>query len=176
MVTLSKAPTPTKASVVDVATVRIGCPILSNYQPVQVPDGTTDYTFSAQIMDESIDNTPPCGKGKPLAVSDLSCKIWLVKEQGDVSQLGANIDKLPDDQRQATWNLQRPFPKEETDALQMDNGSATAMTCNPTGGETTWHYKLSQDLAPGTYYMAVLANWHGAYSNWAWGPLTIAKS
>ena len=176
VLTVSKSPVPTKAPAVDIAAVRIGCPIPGNYQPVQLSDGTTDYTFSAQIVDKSIDNASACGKGKPLAVSDLSCKIWLVKAQDDVRNLGDRISKLPDAERQATWNLQMPFPKEDTNALQMDSGSTTATTCNPTGGQTTWHYKLSPNLDPGTYYMAVLANWHGAYSNWTWVPLTVAKN
>ncbi len=176
VLTVNKAPIPTKAPTVDLATVRIGCPIPDNYQQTQVPDGTTDYTFSAQIVDKSIDNTSACGKGKPLAVADLSCKIWLVKEQDDVRKLLERIDKLPNDQQQAMWNLQTPFPKEVTDALQMDGGSSSTMNCNPTGGETTWHYKLSPNLEPGTYYIAVLANWHGAYSNWGWVPLMVAKN
>ena len=176
VLTVNKAPTPTKAPTLDIATVRIGCPILGNYQQAEVPDGTTDYTLSAQIVDKSIDNTSPCGKGKPLAAPDLSCKMWLVKEQDDVRKLGERISKLPDDQKQATWNLQMPFPKEDMQALQMDNGSSTAMTCNPTGGETTWHYKLSPNLEPGTYYMAILANWHGSYSNWTWVPIMVAKN
>jgi len=176
VLTVSKAPTPTKAPTVDIATVKIGCPIPGSYQPTQIPDGTTDYTFSAQIVDRSIDNTPPCGKGNPLAISDLSCKMWLVKEQDDARKLADRVNKLPDAQKQAMWSLQTPFPQEVTQGLQMDNGSASAMTCNPKGGLTTWHYKLAPDLEPGTYYIAVLANWHGAYSNWTWVPLTIAKN
>jgi hypothetical protein len=173
---VGKSPTPTQAPTVDLATVRIGCPIPGSYSTDQVPDGITDYTFSAQIVDKSIDNTSACGKGKPLAMPDLSCKMWLVKEQDDVRKLGERISKMPDGQRQAAWNLQVPFPKEDTQALQMDNGSSTSMNCNPTGGETTWHYKLSPALKPGTYYIAVLANWHGAYSNWTWVPLMVAKN
>lgn len=173
---VNKSPVPTKAPAVDIATVRIGCPIKGDYQQVQVPDGTTDYTFSVQIVDQSIDHTPPCGKGNPLAVPDLSCKMWLVKEEHDASQLGERINKLPNDQKQAIWNLQMPFPKEITNALQMDSGSSSTMTCNPKGGQTTWHYKLSPDLEPGNYFIAVLANWHGAYSNWIWTPVTVAKN
>ncbi|GAC1376357.1 MAG: hypothetical protein NVS2B12_34980 [Ktedonobacteraceae bacterium] len=174
---VSKAPTPTQqASTADIATVRIGCPIPGDYKAVQVSDGTTDYTFSAQIVDKSLDNGSACGKGKPLAAVDLSCKMWLVKEQDDIRKLADHINKLPADQRQAMWNLQQPFPKEVTNALVMDAGSMPAMTCNSTGGATTWHYKLSPQIAPGTYYIAILANWHGGYSNWTWVPLTIAKS
>ncbi len=176
VLTVSKAPTPTKAPAVDIATVRIGCPIIGNYQPVQVSDGTTDYTFSAQIVDQSIDHTPPCGHGNPLAIPDLSCKIWLVKQQDDPGKLGERINQLPNDQKQAMWNLQMPFPQEVVNALQMDSGSSSTMTCNPAGGVTTWHYKLSPDLGPGNYYIAVLANWHGAYSNWVWRPLTVARN
>ncbi len=159
--TVSKSPTATKAPTVNIAQVKIGCPIPGNYQQTQISDGTTDYTFSAQIVDRSIDPTPPCGKGNPLALPDLSCKMWLVKEQDDVRKLADRINKLPADEREAVWNLQMPFPKEDTKALQMDTGSTAATTCNPTGGPTTWHYKLSPDLDPGTYYIAILANSHG---------------
>ncbi len=174
--TVSKVPTPTKAPTVDIATVKIGCPINSSYQPTQIADGTTDYTFSTQIVDQSLDKTPPCGHGNPLAAPGLSCKIWLVKEQDDARKLATRVNKLADDQKQAMWNLQTPFPNELAQAFLMDSGSTTAMTCNPKGGPTTWHYKLSPDLDPGTYYIAVLANWHGAYSNWNWVPLTVAKN
>jgi hypothetical protein len=175
---IDRKPTPTKTTTVDIATVRIGCPILgaNSYSAMQIPDGTTDYTVSTQIVDKSIDNTTPCGKGKNLAVPDLTCKIWLVKKETDVSRLNENISKLPDDEKQAVWNFQAPFPKEEQGALQVDNGSTTAIPCNQTGGLTVWHYKLSPTIDEGHYFLAVIANWHGTFSNWTWVPITVAKN
>jgi hypothetical protein len=176
--TVSKRPIATKAPTITIATVKIGCPIIpsNEYGQTQISDGTTEYTFSAQIVDKSIDNTSPCGKGNPLAMPDLSCKMWLVREQDDARKLADRINSMPNDQKEAIWNFQTPFPKEVTQAVQMDNGGSTAINCNPTGGPTTWHYKLSPDLDPGAYFITVLANSHGNYSNWAWVPLTVTKN
>jgi len=166
--TVAKQPTPkpTTAPIVDVAAVGISCPIITPSALSQVADGNTNYTLTAEIQDQSISKEPmPCGTGKDLHAAGLMCKIWLTRSQN-------SLENLSRDQLSPVSNLQNLFPKEEQDAFQFTGNQQQVQPCSQTG-TTNWSYTLSPNLKPGTYFLAVVADWQGTVFNWTWKGITI---
>lgn len=163
---LAQKPTPTAtpAPTLTVADLGIGCPTVTANTGVQLADGNTDYTVSAEIVDKSIIKTTLCGKGKDLHAPDLTCKVWLTKSDDA-------LHKLTRDQFNPVSNLQNPFPQEEQNALTFDTGQQV-QPCSQTG-PTAWTYKLSPSLKPGFYYVAVVADWKGIVFNWSWTTIRV---
>jgi hypothetical protein len=169
--TVAKQPTPkpTTAQVVDVAAVGIACPIITPSSYAQNADGNTDYTVKAEIQDQTTSKNSPipgCGSGKDLHAAGLMCKIWVTRNIDSLRNLAKSGDLSP------VTNLQNAFPKEETDAFQFDNNQQSVQPCSQTG-QTTWSYKLSPNLQPGNYFLAVVADWQGTVFNWGWQGIAI---
>lgn len=158
--TVAVTPTIAAKATVDVSQVRIGCPDIRQVSGTQNADGATPYTFSAQIMDKSIDNKTACGKGNPLLAPNITCKLWFTQDGDSINNLQKNA---PDMLKAGT--LQTPFPGEAADAVTFDTTTPQVQPCSQTG-QTSWKYTLAPTVKSGTYYLAVIADWKGTYYNW----------
>ncbi|MBV9227674.1 MAG: hypothetical protein JOZ18_00070, partial [Chloroflexi bacterium] len=55
--------------------VKLGWPVVSQYDPTEVANGTNTYTLSASAVDQSIDT----GHGHAVHASGITFKLWLVQ-------------------------------------------------------------------------------------------------
>jgi hypothetical protein len=135
---------------------------LGDYSTFEIANGSTNYTFSALILNKN---------NNPIQVSDVTCKLWLTKE-GDVNSI-LRVDNYAI--LRTIDTIQQPFPKEVVDAFNYIDPSQQIQPCAPTG-KTTWTYTISQSVNPGTYNLVVLADWKGKSFNWSWVHVVIKKT
>jgi hypothetical protein len=146
----------------------IGCPN-PTYSFAQNADGITDYKLTALIVDQSISKQPtPCGTGKTIKATGLTCKLWLTDNLDSLHTLSRA-------QLSPVSNLQQTFPKEKQGALNFDGGQQQIQPCSPTG-TTSWSFTLSPDLKSGTYYLAVVADYDGKVFNWSWRSIIVQRN
>ncbi len=162
--------TSTTTPTVDVLAVGVGCPVIGSYTITEMADSTTSYTISVQAMDKSIENKTACGKGKSLTVPDMTCRLWLTKDEQRLKTLSHDSHDI----LKTVASFQQPFPGEETNAIQF-NGTQQTQACSLTG-QTKWKYQVNASLQPGTYYLAVLSDWKGKAYNWSWVQIIITKA
>jgi hypothetical protein len=146
--------------------VNLDLPVINqgqgDYSYFQIANGSTNYTFSALIINKN---------KNPIQASDVTCKLWLTKD-GDVNSiLRADNYAIP----RKIDNIQQPFPKEVVGAFNYIAPSQQIQSCAPTG-KTTWNYTISQSVNPGTYNLVVLADWKGKSFNWSWVNVVIKKT
>jgi hypothetical protein len=144
--------------------VNLDLPVINqgDYSYFQIANGSTNYTFSSQIINKD---------KNPTQAPDVTCKLWLTKE-GDVNSI------LRADQYsllRTIDNIQQPFPKEVVGAFNYIAPSQQTQPCAPTG-KTSWSYTISQSVDPGTYNLVVLADWKGKSFNWSWVSIEIKKA
>jgi hypothetical protein len=142
-------------------TVSLGAPQIQDYSYTQVANGSTSYTFSVLIVDKS---------NKPIQASDVTCKIWLTENEDVTSILQANRYAIP----RANDTLGQPFPSEVSGGFNYISPTQQTQPCTP-GSNTIWNYTLSPSVGPGTYYIAVLADWKGKNWYWSWQIIKIKK-
>jgi serine/threonine protein kinase len=162
----SKTPvtTPTEPEITPTENVNLDIPVISqgDYSAFQIANDSTNYTFSAQIINKD---------KNPTQASDVTCKLWLTKE-GDVNAiLRANNYAIP----KTIDTIQQPFPKEVVGAFNYIPPSQQTQPCAPVG-TTTWSYTISQFVAPGIYSLVVLTDWNGKSFNWSWVQIVIKKA
>src|SRR6266581_4181753 len=68
----------------------LGYPVITQVSSPQVADGTTSYTLTAHPVDQSIDK----GHGKAVHSADITCKIWLTKEENVSATLQNAVERL----------------------------------------------------------------------------------
>jgi hypothetical protein len=144
--------------------VNLDLPVINqgDYSYFQIANGSTNYTFSTQIINKD---------KNPTQAPDITCKLWLTKE-GDVNSI------LRADQYsllRTIDNIQQPFPKEVVGAFNYIAPSQQTQPCAPTG-KTSWTYTISQSVDPGTYSLVVLADWKGKSFDWSWRQIVIKKA
>src|SRR5579863_6383740 len=66
---------------VDIAAVGVGCPTITSATSPEIAGSNTMYSLQAQVTDKSIANDSNCGKGKPLYASNMTCRLWLTKDE-----------------------------------------------------------------------------------------------
>jgi hypothetical protein len=159
VVRLTHTPVPTTTT----EHVNLDLPVIQgDYSSFQIANGSTSYTFSAQIIEKN---------KQPIQASDVTCKLWLTKE-GDVNSiLGADNYAIP----RTIDNIQQPFPKEVVGAFNYIAPSQQIQPCAP-NGKTTWNYTIFQSVDPGIYNLVVLADWRGKSFNWSWVRIEIKKA
>ncbi len=144
--------------------VRMGDPVVTQINSFEKADGSTPYTFTAHAVDTSIDRH----HGKQIYASGITCKIWLQRiPKGNSVDL--SLERL------RRMDIQEPLTGDEIpDALTFSSG---ALQIQPTdsNGQVTWNYNISNSVNPGTYYLVVLMDWQGQYSNWSWRFVTITR-
>jgi hypothetical protein len=156
--------TKTPVSTTTTEHVNLALPVINqgDYSYFQIANGSTNYTFSAQIINKN---------KNPIQASDVTCKLWLTKE-GDVNSiLGADNYAIP----RTIDTIQQPFPKEVVGAFNYIAPSQQIQPCAPIG-KTTWNYTISQSVDPGTYNLVVLADWKGKSFDWSWVSIVIKKA
>ena len=144
--------------------INLDLPVIGqgDYAYFQIANGSTNYTFSAQIINKD---------KNPTQAQDVTCKLWLTKD-GDVNSIlrADNYALL-----RSVDTFQQPFPKEDVGAFNYIAPSQQIRPCAPTG-KTSWTYTIPQSVAPGTYNLVVLADWKGKSFNWSWVNIIIKKS
>lgn len=151
---------------VDIAAVGIGCPTITSATSPEIAGSNTTYSLQAQVMDKSIANASNCGKGKPLYAPNITCRLWLTKDEKSLA--------IPNNILRAVNNFPLFFPGEEQNALNF-TGTSQTQPCSLIG-ETVWHYTLSPSVSKGKYYLVVLADWKGRNYNWSWNIITVTKA
>jgi hypothetical protein len=141
--------------------VNLDLPVIGDYSNFQIANGSTSYTFSAQIIEKN---------KQPIQASDVTCKLWLTKEVDVNSILRADDYAIP----RTINNIQQPFPKEIVGAFNYIAPSQQIQPCAPTA-KTSWSYTVSQSVDLGTYNLVVLADWKGKSFNWSWVQIIIKK-
>jgi hypothetical protein len=150
---VGKTPTAVPTQVTQI--IALGYPVIANISTAEIADGATSYTFSAHPVDQSIDQ----GHGKQVHASNITCKIWLMKDDNPLATLrGAN------GRFHAIDTIAQPMPNEVQNALLFD-GSQQTQPCSP-DGETTWKYRVATSIDPGPYTLVVLTDWSGVRYNW----------
>lgn len=136
--------------------VQVGEPVIAagDYTSPERADGSTSYTFSAQIVNKT-DNTP-------ITATDVACRFWLTDNaQATADALSANNYAIP----RSLSGFNQPFPEEVTNAFVFAAPSRQTQSC-VANGKTRWTYTLNPGIHHGTYYLAVLADWKGIHYNW----------
>ncbi|MBV9231620.1 MAG: hypothetical protein JOZ18_20085 [Chloroflexi bacterium] len=146
--------TPTAAPTQAAQIIALGYPVITNISYTEIADGATSYMFSAHPVDQSIDQ----GHGKPVHASNITCKLWLMKDEHPIATLLAASSRF-----HAIDTIAQPMPNEVQNALLFD-GTQQTQPCNATG-DTTWKYKVAT-IDPGTYTLVVLTDWSGVRYNW----------
>lgn len=156
---------------VDVMQVGIGCPLVQGgYNADETVTSASNYTFAAQIVDKSIENTTACGRGKPLNAPNVKCKLWLTKDNNINDTLNHNADRLVH-----VDTIDQPMPQEVQDGLHFSDTTKQTQNCSTTG-PTTWSYQLSPSLQSGKYNLVVLADWMGKRYNWTFRTINVEKN
>jgi hypothetical protein len=151
----------TPASTTTPEIVSPGEPEITDYSTNETKNN--NYTLSALITDK---NTH-----KPIQSSDVQCKLWLSQDGNINPILKKDNYSIP----KAIDNIGQPFPKEAQNGLAFSSTTPQVQPCATNGSKTTWNYTLSSSLDPGTYYLAILADWKGLHYNWRWATIIVVK-
>jgi len=152
--------------------VKLGWPVIPNYSPIEMADGSTTYTLIAYAVDQSIDP----GHGNPVHASGITFKLWLVERipTGITFMLARqDLQKVGTIQNPLTGTVQDQ-PYQEIPGLNFDTGIQQTHPSNAKG-KMTWKYQVSSSVAPGDYDLVVLSDWDGKYYNWSWANIEIKK-
>lgn len=158
----SQSATPTAPKTLQVQP--LGFPVITQVSSPEVADGTTSYTITAHPVDQSIDK----GHGKQVNTADITCKIWLTKEENPTGTLQNAGDRLRN-----VNSLAQPLPREVANAFLFTGGNQT-QNCSA-NGDTTWKYQLAQSVNPGVYNIVVLTDWAGQRYNWSWVRVNVTN-
>lgn len=141
----------------------MGDPVVTQINSFEKADGSTPYTFTARAVDTSIDRH----HGKQIYASGITCKIWLQHIPGDTVALPL--------ERLKRMDIQEPLTGDEIpNALAFSSGVSQIQPTD-SNGQVTWNYNISTSVDPGQYYLVVLMDWQGQYSNWSWRFVTITR-
>lgn len=137
-------------------------PEIMNYSLYETKNN--NYTLTALITDKNTN--------KPIQTSDVTCKLWLTHD-GDINPILKKDDySIP----KAIGTIGQPFPGEVQNGLTFSTTTSQVQPCATNGSKTTWNYTLSPSLHPGTYYLAILADWKGIHYNWRWATVIVNKA
>jgi hypothetical protein len=162
---VSMQPSPTQTQTVQ-QKVRLGCPQVNWPPTTQMPaDGSTSYTITAQAVDKSIDDTTACGKGKAVQKPGITCRLWLSKTDTFSNTVLDDVDTLG----------QQAMSNEVQGGLAYDPTTPETQMCN-NNGQATWKFTISPSVDHGKYYIMVLTDWGGVYSNWSWDNIKITNA
>ena len=142
--------------------VHLNAPQITYFSYVQAANGSTNYTVSSLIVNNS---------NQPIQVSDVMCKLWLAKDADVDSILGADNYAIP----KAIDTIQQPFKGEVTGAFNFISPAQQTQPCTPNGQKTNWNYTVSPSVNPGKYKLVVLADWKGKNFHWSWVTIRINK-
>jgi hypothetical protein len=148
--------TPT-ATNVSLQPISLGEPVIDSYQPDEIANGSTTYTFTGHVVNK---------QNSLLRTSSVTCKIWLTKD-GNVSP------NITENRLQSVSTLDQPFPKETHGALLFTAATSQTQMCQ--NGQGTWSYQIAPTTKPGQYYIVLLTDWNGIHYNWSWVAIRIHR-
>lgn len=146
--------------------VFLGVPAIApgDYSPHEKADGATSYRLAAQIINKN-SNTP-------ITATDVVCRLWLTDDaHAMAAALSDNDYQIP----RTISSFDQPFPHEIAGALNFASASEQTHPC-ASNGKTSWSYTISSTVQPGTYYLAVLADWRGRHYNWYMAAINVVNS
>jgi len=142
----------------------LGYPLVTQFSYPEMADSTTNYTISAYPVDQSID----IGHGKQIHVADITCKVWLTKDENANATLRASKNKL-----ESIDMVKSVLPTEIDNGLNFTSTSQTQM-CSA-NGPTTWTYTVSSSIEQGKYFLVILSDWEGIRYNWNTLQINVVK-
>jgi hypothetical protein len=144
--------------------LRMGDPVVTEMSTFQKANASTPYIFSAHAVDTAIDKH----HGKQIYASGITCKLWLQHiPQGNFVDL--SIKRLQ------KMDIQDPLTGDEIPGALIFAPGVSQIQMTNSNGEVSWNYTLATSVKPGTYYLVVLMDWQGQYSNWSWRYVSISK-
>jgi hypothetical protein len=165
--------TPTTLAITPTQTVqkqRLGCPLIKDAPGEGRADGTTSYSFVAQVLDHPSSQGACDTASKPLKASGITCKLWL----SEIPKKGQ--PDVPNDMRADVQKLKtQTAPGEIPDGLNFDNTTSKTQLCDDQG-QGKWKFSIASSVKPGTYYLVIVTDWDGAQINWSWTPITVKKA
>jgi hypothetical protein len=144
--------------------IRMGDPVVTEVSTFQKANANTPYIFTAHAVDTSIDKH----NGKQIYASGITCKLWLqhIPQRNFVNLSIERLQKM---------DIQGPLTGDEIPgALIFAPGVSQIQTTN-SNGRVSWNYTLATSVEPGAYYLVVLMDWQGQYSNWSWRYVSVKK-
>jgi len=158
-------PTPTQTKV---QPVQLGCPSIQQADGEGVANGTSTYAFQMQVVGTT--NPKSCDANtKPIQSSGITCKLWISKIPDN------KIIQIPPSVLSDINAVKQPINGEVTDSLLFNSGTPQTQMCNGQG-QGSWKFSVSPTAKHGTYYLVVLTDWNGQYSNWSWSNFTVKKT
>jgi hypothetical protein len=155
-----------------VSPLRLGWPVIGQYSPTEVANGSTTYTLSAYAVDQSIDP----GHGNPVHTSSITFKLWLVQHFPTSSTFFLTVKDL-----QKVNTIQNPLtgsvqgqPYAEIRGLKFDPGTPQTRFSDEKG-RVIWKYQISSSITLGEYNLIILTDWNGKYYNWDWANIIITR-
>jgi hypothetical protein len=154
----------TQTTVPNINPIRMGDPVVTQISTYEKSNVTTQYKFTANAVDASIDKH----HGKQIYASGITCKLWLQHiPAGNFVDL--SLERL------RRMDIQGPLTGDEIPgALILAPGESQIQTTN-SNGQVSWNYTIATSVDPGAYYLVVLMDWQGQYSNWSWRYVSISK-
>jgi hypothetical protein len=144
--------------------IRMGDPVVTQISTFEKANASTPYIFTAHAVDTSIDNH----RGKQIYASGITCKLWLQHiPAGNFVDL--SIDRL------RKMDIQESLTSDEIPGALIFAHGVSQIQLTDSNGQVTWNYTVATSVNPGSYYLVVLMDWHGQYSNWSWRFVTIPK-
>ncbi len=161
----------------------MGCPTPTTFNNAGQADGTTPYTFVAQVQKP----VPSCSatSNTPMHVSGVTFKLWLIQSLPD----GKGI-AFPDGAQKILNAIAQPTIGKMLDlksgkvqdqsitavpGLTFDLTTPQVQTSNDQG-QVTWKYTIPPTLQNGSYDFVLLADWAGQSYNWSWWQFTVTKA
>ena len=154
----------TQTTVPTINPIRMGDPVVTQISTYEKSNATTQYKFTANAVDASLDKH----HGKQIYASGITCKLWLQHiPAGNFVDL--SLERL------RRMDIQGPLTGDEIPgALILAPGESQIQTTN-SNGQVSWNYTIATSVDPGAYYLVVLMDWQGQYSNWSWRYVSISK-
>jgi len=159
------AHTPTPSVTRAPENVLLGVPLVGtgDYTGSEKADGTTTYTFSAQIVNK-VGNTP-------ISATDVTCRLWLT-DDADATSAALSSNNYALLRNLSAFN--QPFPHETANGLNFAPSSPQTQPCSAQG-KTSWTYTLTPSLHHSRYFLAVVADWKGVHYNWAIVAISVSQ-
>lgn len=130
---------------------KLSPPFVTHYDLSEMADGTTNYTVSAYPVDQQT--------GKQPHIADITCKVWLTKDEKATATLIGKQDTL-----RSIDTVSGVLPTEIDNGLNFVSTQQTQM-CSA-NSPTSWTYTIPPSIDHGKYFLMVLTDWKGNAYNW----------
>jgi hypothetical protein len=154
----------TQTTVQTINPIRMGDPVVTQISTYEKSNATTPYIFTANAVDASIDKH----HGKQIYTSGITCKLWLQHIPGG-NFVDLSLERL------RKMDIQGSLTGDEIPGALIYAPGVTQIQTTNSNGQVTWNYTVASFVETGAYYLVVLMDWQGQYSNWSWRYVSISK-